>query len=265
MDETRLFFGFEVEAPWRKKQPNARLIKPIYRHMTLAFLPKASLDELKRLQGEFPLPQLPYGPCGLLDELIFLPPKRPRVVAAHPKLFHSYTHVAHYQEILTQWLIDHGFSPAHPDRPWLPHVTIGRAPFDPKAWREDFLPLPFISRHMILYQSLGHSTYEKLWKHKLTPPFEEIHHTADIAYRVRAKSYPELFLNALAALAFRAPSLVTYRVDEKINGLIDVVQLLNRLITQMDIKEGCPLKSVSHQGEVEESEGQLVWEMVCAV
>jgi RNA 2',3'-cyclic 3'-phosphodiesterase len=34
----RLFFAFEVDAPWPEALPSGRILEPSCRHMTLAFL-----------------------------------------------------------------------------------------------------------------------------------------------------------------------------------------------------------------------------------
>ena len=37
-DQKRLFFGFEVKAPWPQGLPKGRILKEDQRHITIAFL-----------------------------------------------------------------------------------------------------------------------------------------------------------------------------------------------------------------------------------
>lgn len=262
-DERRLFFGFGVEAPWPKSYPRGRIIPDSMRHMTLAFMADASPEKLMQLK--FPLPDLKRGLAGYFDEPIFLPPKHPRVVSWHPKMSHL-RQVAAYQQKLTEWLQLMGYEPDHPDRPWLGHVTVARGPFDIDQWRRQFQCLPFLSTHLNLYESVGNLRYEVLASHTLPPPFEEIPHTADIAFRIYGNSLEEIFERALLALAFRVPDLLMYRAPaDPLESVEDIVRHLNRSITLMDVKQGCPLKSVSFSGEVKLLEEELIWEMIVDV
>ncbi len=74
-----------------------------------------------------------------------------------------------------------------------PHITIARAPFEKEAWKKEFSPLPLILTDLHLYESKGNLEYVSLWKHSLQTPFEEIEHTADIAYHVYGESFAQLF------------------------------------------------------------------------
>ena len=150
------------------------------------------------------------------------------------------------------------------DRSWLCHATICRNPFDAKKWEEDFKPLPCFAKAIHLYQSLGSSNYKSLWSFPLLAPFEEIPHTADIAFRIVGKDLNHLYANAFTALAFKCPRFLAYfQKPSSLTCLDDVIIELNKVICILDQKEGCPLKAVSFHGEIEPFEENLLqWEMI---
>ena len=170
-----------------------------------------------------------------------------------------------YQQHFTKWLGEHGIQPrdAHA---FNPHVTLARSPFDQQHWEQAFIPLPFYTSDLHLYQSLGNSTYKSVWTKHSLPPFIEIEHTADIAYQLFGESIPELFQHAQLALAFKAPSFL----DElpppfPIESLDDAVKGLNWQIAQLDQKEWIPFKAVSYHGDIVAKDNILTWEMIVDV
>jgi 2'-5' RNA ligase len=255
----RLFFGAEIRAAWPKDFPQGRLIEESMRHMTLAFLGQTSLSNLPFV--EIPRPEFVLGLAGIADHLVFLPKKHPRVVAAHVLVFHE-NQLKTYHQTLTNWLKSRKFS--IDEREFLPHITIAREPFDQKEWNME--PFPFFISAVHLYESLGNLTYKPLWSHLLTPPFEEMEHTADIAFRIRGQNLQELHLHAQLALAFEFPSLLAYiTLESPIETLDDLIMALNELVGIADQELGAPFKAVSFHGHVNKKNHYLEWEMIVDV
>ncbi len=262
----RLFFGLAVEAPWPVSLPEGRVLTPECRHMTLAFLGNVSWADVEALLPTLPLPQLKVGVAGHADRSLLLPPAHPHVVAWHVQWRgEAATRLLTYQQELVAFLRAAGY---HLDsRPFLPHVTMARSPFDTHAWRKAFHPMPMVSHTVHLYESVGSLNYTSLWSHHLLSPIEEISHTADVAFRIRAESMQQLGINAQIALCFMMPGLLPY-LNEMFPdiSLEDIVISLNDSITRADSELGCPLKAVSFHGDVVAGpEGVITWEMVVDV
>ena len=170
-----------------------------------------------------------------------------------------------YQQELVTYLRRLGYS--LDERPFLPHVTVARAPFEEQEWCTTFHKMPVITHHLHLFESVGDLVYKPLWTHQIPPPFEEISHTADVAFRVYGTSMRQLGVHAQIALCFKCPQLLDYllAVPEDIT-LDDLIIDLNDSISRADSGFGCPLKAVSFHGEVvQTSEGLYTWEMVIDV
>ncbi len=268
----RLFFGWEVTAPWPAVLPRGRILAETDRHMTLAFLGETSVAQLEKALLEFPGAPFKVGFTGRFDQNLFLPVRRPRVVAWHMQWLESQAQIDSlqtFQKKLVSWLV--GQNLMRPDdRDLLPHVTLCRAPFVPSAWAKAFVELPFITTHIHLYESLGQLRYKPLWSCPLHAPFEEIEHTADIAFVVRGENLTQLYLHAFAALAFKHPPILKYLPKENPQALeisLDgVIKTLNIAIAQADAAGRCPLKAVSYHGELRfEADETLSWEMIVDV
>ncbi len=260
----RLFFAAEVEAPWPTQLPEARLLSEKSRHMTLAFLGNVAWKPIEGLLPNIPLPSFRVGPAGFSDKCLFLPPKHPHVVAHHVVWLDPVSALVNYQRDLTAYWSASGYS--LDDRPFLPHVTIARSPFDQEEWRQAFHPLPMMIRGIHLYQSMGNFVYEPIWSHLLQAPFIEIPHTADIAFEIYAETMQTIGFHAQIALAFKHPGFLKYLqpIAEDCT-LDDIVISLNESVTRADIEEGSALKAVSFHGDVVKKNGLLTWEMVVDV
>lgn len=260
----RLFLGIEVHAPWPLELPAGRLLQEPLRHLTLVFLGNIPWPPMQQRLSSLPLPVFKVGQVGEFDQCLFLPERHPRVVAWHARLYDGRPLLS-YQEQLAGALRSHGYS--LDDRPFLPHVTLARAPFDLRGWQKAFEPLPFFTGALHLYESLGNLTYAPLWSHPLPFPFEELDHIADIAFRVRAESVPQLHLHALAALAFKCPALLPFIPQESLkNSLDEIIVSLNGLVSRLDSRIGSPFKAVSYHGEIRcDEQGLFNWEMIVDV
>jgi len=258
-----LFFGMEAIAPWPESFPKGRIIQEKDRHVTLAFLGSVEKDELLDQLRDFPSPPFQTGFSCLAEEILFLPQKKPRVVAWHIRVDER---IKSYQKQLTDWLIERGYPPKNPNRPFLPHITLSRGKFSPKAWERSFSMLPVVLNTIQLYESLGHSQFQVIWKYPLALPFEEFEHTADIAFVIRGSSFSELYHNASTALAFQSPSLLEYAIEEEgdFQNLDQIIQALNRVIARSDEEIGVPFKAVSYHGDVGKAP-PYHWEMIVDV
>jgi len=263
-DSKRVFFAMEVTAPWPEKYPDGRLLPATSRHLTLAFLGNTSWSRLEALLPEMPKPSFRVGPAGFFDQCLFLPPRRPRVVAWHVHWWDG-EGLAAFQEQLATWLRERDY--AIDERPFLSHVTVARWPFVVKAWEKAFKQLPMIIKGFHLYESVGNLCYEPIWRYPLLPPIEALEHTADVGFIIRGETLAQLEGHAQAALVFEFPSMLNYLppVEPK-SSLEDIIIALNAVVTAADKDIGCPFKAVSFHGDVVEDEDHLLtWEMIVDV
>lgn len=262
----RLFFAYEVKAPWPEKAAPGRKIADEMRHMTVVFVGTSDVAKLLPILENFPKPPIKVGQAGYFDKCLFLPDRRSRVVAWHTHFFLSPKSLINYCEEVASWLKNKQVIP-DTKRPWLPHVTVARRPFEKAPWLKSFEPLPFFIKDLILFESLPFSNYKQLWRVALNAPFEELEHTADIAFRILGESEQELFTNAFTALAFRCPNFLKLFPDPlpEIYNLDQIIMQLNEIVGQADALEGCPFKAISFHGEIEKKNDLLCWEMVVDV
>lgn len=262
--ESRLFFGAQVLAPWPHDYPEGRMIPEETRHVTMAFLGPTSLPRLEALLPSVPHPPFRIGPAGVGNKLVFLPPEKHRVAALSiewldpPSVFNT------YQETFSDWLKKGGYPPD--ERPWFPHVTLARAPFDTTEWQRHFTPLPLFVSAIRLYQSMGTLDYKPLWEIPLMPPFEEKEHTADLAFLIRGNTPQELHQHAQLALAFKSPMLIPFFGKKLQDSLDGIIIALNEMVGIADAECGSPFKAISFHGQIKADEHKLLhWEMIVDV
>lgn len=268
MDESkkRVFFAVEVKAPWPEQLPHGRLLDPEDRHATLAFLGETPYEVLlQHLNGDFPIPPFKVGLVGTFSKCLFLPPRHPNVVAWDVHWTDDSQALTQYRQRFLEWLKRHEYHPREHEGEWLCHVTLCRKPFDYHDWKKSFKVLPMAIDAIHLYESLGQSKYKPIWSYPLIPPFQEIEHTADIAYLINGESLTQLHRHAQIALAFRYPALVHYMDQRPFEQLEDIIIDLNEMIAKADADIGCPLKAISFHGNVEVKDSFLQWEMIVDV
>lgn len=263
-DRKRLFFGMEAIAPWPDELPHGRILREECRHLTLAFLGDCNFSDLAKVLERFPKPSFTTGIAACFESLLFLPRKNPRVAAWEVRLLEEASSFSAFQKALLLWLEEQGIAPKECRGEFLPHVTLARAPFAEEEWKRNFQKLPLILKDIHLYESLGHSEYKILWSQRILPPFEELEHTADIAFRIRGTSLGQIYLHAQLALSFHFPLLISYFDSTPIETLDGAVEALNRIIAKADAEIGCPFKAVSFHGTIEKKEC-LEWEMIVDV
>ncbi len=258
-EHRRLFFGLEIASLWPTSWPKGRVLKEKDRHLTLTFLGNILVSDVQKKLSSIPVPSSIIGPSGFFDKTLFLPEKEPRVVAWEVKWLQS--DVLHLQQQLANWM-----QGSSNEEKFLSHVTVCRGPFDPNEWTSFFKKLPCYAKALHLYQSLEKSTYESLWSLPFIPPFEEIHHTADIAFKIHGANLHQIYQNALIALAFKDPNLLECLDEqEDFSSLDEIIIALNKIICKADSITGCPFKAVSFHGEIQTSKEELCWEMVVDV
>ncbi len=260
----RLFLGVEVAAPWPEMWPEGRMIQEPSRHITLAFLGNVECEEVDGLMQDFPPPPFSVGFCGLFDRLLFLPKNHPRVVAWHAELFDRQQRLAKAQKMFSQWFCQKEILEKVDRRPWLSHVTLARQPFHTTKWKKHFMPLPFYTKDIHLYESKGNLRYEKIWTYKILPPIKEIPHTADRAFLLHGDNLSSLALHAQVAIAFHDPSFLPYiDKDPSIEKEEEIVAWLNTKIADADEQQGIGVKAVSYSGKgVEKRKHFYQWEMI---
>lgn len=262
----RLFFGIEVKAPWPIHLPSGNLLKPEDRHATLAFLGEVPYKPLlEKIHQHLPLPSFKVGLAGIFSDCLLLPPRHPHVAAWNVQWKDNSEPLIKYREILIDWLKDQKFQLKEHEGEWLCHVTLCRQPQDHKDWKKSFKPLPMIFDKLHLYESLGHSQYQPLWSHSFIPPFQEIEHTADIAFSINGENITQIHRHAQTALAFRYPSLLPYLNPHPLEQLDDIIMDLNEMIAKADSDIGCPFKAISYHGQIDTKETFLQWEMIVDV
>lgn len=216
--------------------------------MTLVFLGNEEIHDF--IEPDWTLP-----PLGILERWIFLPEETPRVVAGVPIFLEGEDELLAYQKKLA----------GHLKEPFTPHVSVSRGPFDRQAWEKFPCQIPFFVSGVALYKSLGYSKYEILFEKKSLAPFEEIEHTADIAYKIRGENFTQLALHATLALACKYPAFTKYlKKVPQMHSVSEIVKLLNQWIAEIDISEGINLKAVSYHAAMSDNK-ILEWTMVVDV
>lgn len=259
----------EAKAPWPENLspenlPHGRLIPEESRHMTLAFLGDVDIESLMENLESFPKPFFDLGFTAVLDQCLFFPERHPRVVAWGVNFGNRQNEIRGFYHSLLGWMKEYGYSVE--EREYKPHITVCRGKFDPKSWKKNFSPLPVTITNIHLFESLGHSTYRSLWEYPLFAPFEEIEHTADIAFKVRGRSTVEIYNHALTALAFDQPEILSFsEKKETPASLSEVILKLNHVISDLDAAQGAHFKAVSYHGDLEEKNQCLEWEMIVDV
>ncbi len=262
----RLFFAFEIDAPWPTSFPKGRLLQKEGRHLTVAFLGEVDYSLLEPLLSSIPLPSFKVSLAGQFDKIHFLPKRHPRVAAWEISWLDEEGSLLAYVQTLSAWLKEKDFRLSEHNE-FLSHVTVSRAPFDYDGWRNSFQKLPVILKNLHLYESLGQLHYKPIWSHHLLPPFEEVEHTADVAFKIHGENVHQIYLHALTALAFKMPRLLEYaKEDTSVTTVDDIIIQLNAIISRADTDVGCMFKAVSLHGEIQDQpDGSLLWEMIVDV
>ena len=258
--EKEIFFALEVGAPWPEHLPQGRLLDPEDRHeQASAFLGETLYQPLLReLDSHFPIPPFKVGLVGTFFKCLFLPSRHPNVVAWDVQWTEDSSALTAYRQTFLEWLKMREYHPQEHEGEWLCHVTLCRKPFDYDHWKKSFKPLPMAIFGIHLYASPGHSKYKPIWSYPLIRPFQEIEHTADIAFLVNGENLAQLHRHAQTALAFRYPALVPYIHQSSYNHT-DIIIDLNDMIAKADADIGRPFKAISFHGDVEHKDSVLQW------
>lgn len=268
MDESaaRLFFGFQIEAAWPKVLPLGRLVAEKERHITALFLGRQDRQKIVSLAET--LTELPFaiGPAGVFAQCLLFPHKHPRAVVWTIDWHSAKEPLFAFQRSLQQLFVENSIIQPE-DRDFVPHVTLCRPPFHPQGWQKAFKPLPLMICQLHLFESLGHSTYRSLWHRSFLKAYQEIEHTADMAFIICGQTIRELHAHAQLALAHIYPPFITFFSKEPhVETFDDMIAQLNALIAHTDSAIGCPLKAVSYHGQIKQGpKNTLEWEMIIDV
>ncbi|KPK33053.1 MAG: hypothetical protein AMS24_02325 [Chlamydiae bacterium SM23_39] len=265
MEEKRLFLAFDIFSPWIEEEPKGRYIDKNFRHLTLIFLGNVKKEKIDEIISKLPIPSFQIGAVGIFDKILFIPHFHPRVVAFNINWLILEKDILEYRKDLISFfkkldiLVD--------EKPFLSHVTVARKTFDKKSWKKNFIKLPLAIKKINLYESLKNSNYQSLFSYDLISPFEELEHTADIAFKINGYDYNHLFINGFIALCFKFFKFIEYFPKKVffIKNIDDVIIELNDLISRMDSEIGSPFKAVSFQANVVSKQNYLEWEMVVDV
>ncbi len=163
-ERARLFVALELPdavraevLEWRSGQSAARglrLIRPEALHATLCFLGWRSVAEIEQIGTACASAVRDRaGPTLVLDEALWLPPRRPRVLAVG--LDDRLGALTELQAALSDALSAGGwFAPER--RPYLGHVTVARVPAGTRVTKGELAPprrLEFSATAVTLYRS----------------------------------------------------------------------------------------------------------------
>ncbi len=264
MKEKKLFLALSVEASSPLNWEGEKMILEKNRHITLSFLGNQEENRIKALLDQIVVPSI--GFAGICTDILFLPEKRPHVVAWEVDWLSQASRFEQFRQHIESILDKEEVDRKNEKRPFFPHITIGRNPREKEKWISSFCPIPFCTPSFCLFQSLGNSEYKKLWEKKSLLPYEEFPHTADLAFYIRGYSLRDLHFHAQLALASFFPPILEFMQASQDNCSIDeAIFRLNEVITKADIEMGTPFKAVSHHGDLSQEEDHMIWELIIDV
>lgn len=262
----RVFFGFEIQALWLDLPKEKKIISENNRHITLLFLGENDINQINNFLKDLPKSDFEIGLVGYFNKCLFLPPKDPRLVAYQADFFEKNYLIERFQKDLFDFFKNRNF-PLKQNNNFLPHVTICRNNFNLQSWKNSFKYLPLYIKSFNFYESLGNSEYNTLWKRDYINPFEEIPHTADIAFNIKGKTFSDLLYNSFIALSFKSIDFLLYYKELKpVESIDDVIINLNEIVTKAEI-DGIfvPFKAISFHSKIEKTNDILNWEMIVDV
>ena len=265
-EEKKLFFAFDIEANWLKYPIEKKMIDEKSRHLTLLFLGFINFQNIKTYLIDLPKLDLKIGAVGYFDKLLFLPQNHPRVLSFDVEFLEKKEKIYEFQKQLVSFFKERNFE-INQKESFLPHVTICRDSFNSKNWKENFQRSSLYIKGFCLYESIENSIYNILWKKDFLDPFEEIKHTADIAFIVRGENFLDLLIHSFSAISFKDPKLINYiHLLKNPNSIDDVIINLNEIVTQAEIDgENISFKAISFHADIVKKDEILYWEMIVDV
>lgn len=271
-DTKRVFFGFEIFSNWLKIPEEKKVIQEKNRHITLLFLGEQNFLDVEKYLNEIPPLDLKIAPSGFFDEILFLPKKHPRLVAYKANFMDKKQTIEKFQKNIFDFFKNKNFPLKQNRDNFLPHITVCRNEFNIDNWKKNFEPFAFYVKSFNLFESLGNSEYSTLWKKEFIKPFDEIPHTADIAFNIKVDSnninnFSDFLYNAFIALSFKENKFLKYYKELKnVISIDDVIINLNEIVTKAEI-DGIhmPFKAISFHSDIKKEDDILSWEMIVDV
>ncbi|NGX52137.1 MAG: RNA 2',3'-cyclic phosphodiesterase [Candidatus Anoxychlamydiales bacterium] len=266
-DTKRVFFGFKIFTHWLKTPEEKKIIQEKNRHITLLFLGDQNYLDIAQYLKELSLFDFKISPSGFFEKVLFLPKKNPRLVAYQANFMDKNKKIQELQKDLFDFFKNKKFDLKQNRDNFLPHVTVCRNEFKIDKWENSFEPFAFYVKSFNLFESFGSSEYKTLWKNEFLKPFDEIEHTADIAFNIRGEDFSDLLYNAFIALSFKETKFLSYYKELKnVSSIDDVIINLNDLVTKAEI-DGIhmPFKAISFHSDIKREDNILSWEMIVDV
>ncbi|NGX34607.1 MAG: RNA 2',3'-cyclic phosphodiesterase [Candidatus Anoxychlamydiales bacterium] len=266
-DTKRVFFGFEVFSNWLQTPDEKKVISENNRHITLLFLGENKILDIEFFLNNIPLLDLKTAPVGFFDEILFLPKNHPRLIAYKANFMDKEKRIQKFQKNIFDFFKNKNFEIKQNKDNFLPHITVCRNEFNIDEWKKSFEPFAFYVKSFNLFESLGNSEYKNLWKKEFIKPFEEIPHTADIAFEIKGETFLDLLHSAFIALSFKENKFLKYYKELKnVISIDDVIINLNELVTKAEI-DGIhmPFKAISFHSDIKREDNILSWEMIVDV
>jgi 2'-5' RNA ligase len=261
----RLFFAFKVEAPFYEKIYPARHLDKEDIHVTIVFIGNWPIEKYQEIKKNIPLSPFSFAPSAIGDKLLLLPFDNPSCMTMHLTLRdEEKKKLEDFRCILINYIAS--FDIQIELRPLLLHTTLARKPFDASIWLKHFKKVPILLTKFCLYESVGQLKYNILWEQNLMRPFEEVDHTAGIAFAIYGHCIQDLYINAQMALSFLNPDFTQFINYKKIDSLEKIIHELNKTISLVNIEQRCPIKAISMHGNIEKTEKNLLkWLMIADI
>jgi 2'-5' RNA ligase len=230
-------------------------------HLTLAHIGLTPCSLLQRHIPTIPLFSHKVAPCLLATALNYLPSNKPRAAAL---TFSSIDPLLTYRKSLVDWLSSKDIS--FDQRPFFPHVTLCRRPYETGSLSSIAFPLPVPLSSIAVFSGAENGEYPIIAQQELYPAFAVVDHTADIAFDIYAEDLQSLYRHAFFCLCWTSPLFYSLQEAFAPSSLEEIIKKLNELIALADMSFGSCCKAVSYHGNIEQLPSNILhWRMIIDV